>query len=148
VGKEVLLVGSGAIATRACIGAESTIMNPQIEADAVVTARSLIGDRGQFLPPPAPAVEANGTQDPPPSAAAGIAQNGQSPAASPPPAETNGAAADRNGAGAQSSDEAEASTLAAAKMVYGREQVMQLMKTLFPHRDMLNGDQNQSDNSS
>ena len=151
LGKEVLLVGCGAIAPRACIGAESTVMNPQIEADAVIPARSLIGDRGQPLPSPAPPAATNGAQAPrqPESASEDTSQNGKSPAASTPaPPENNGASAENNGATEPSADESEASTLAAANMVYGRDQVMQLVKTLFPHRDMLNGNQNGSDDSS
>jgi carbon dioxide concentrating mechanism protein CcmN len=151
LGKEVLLVGCGAIAPRACIGAESTVMNPQIEADAVIPARSLIGDRGQPLPSPASTTDTNGAQasPKPESASENTSQNGQSPEAPPPVAtDNNSSKAEENGASEKSSEAAEVSTLTAANMVYGRDQVMQLVKTLFPHRDMLNGNQNGSDDSS
>lgn len=131
LGKEVLLVGTGRVGTRACIGAESTLINPQVEADAVVPARSLIGDNGQALPNPPPA-EAQGGDRPVTSS-----QNGKAPDAAPSPVEENGAS--------ESPDQApEAGTLAATNMVYGREQVMQLVKTLFPHRDLLNGNNGNS----
>jgi carbon dioxide concentrating mechanism protein CcmN len=151
LGKEVLLVGCGAIAPRACIGAESTVMNPQIEADAVIPARSLIGDRGQPLPSPAPPADTNGAPAPPKpeTASEGTSQNGQSPEATPPAAtDNNSSKAEENGTSEKPSAAAEESTLTAANMVYGREQVMQLVKTLFPHRGMLNGNQNGSDDSS
>jgi carbon dioxide concentrating mechanism protein CcmN len=143
LGKEVLLVGTGFIGARACIGAESTLLNPLVPADAVIPARSLIGEHGQSLPPPAAASTTNGHH------AVNREQTGQSPpatasAAIPENRETAGPSAS-SAASAPAPEQGADSALTAAKMVYGREQVMQLMKTLFPHRDLLNGN---SDNTS
>jgi carbon dioxide concentrating mechanism protein CcmN len=125
-------------------------MNPQIGADAVVPARSLIGDNGQPLKSPTSTADTNGSQGPPDPGAEpeSGSQNGKPPEQVPSEAVNNNSKVEENGASEQTSDEAEASTLAAANMVYGRDQVMQLVKTLFPHRDMLNGNQNGSDDSS
>jgi carbon dioxide concentrating mechanism protein CcmN len=62
LGREVLAVGRGWIGANACVGAGTTAIDPQIPADTVVAAASLVGDRsrdgavaGQAgLPPPAP----------------------------------------------------------------------------------------------
>lgn len=114
LGKEVLLVGTGKIGDRACIGAESTLINPQMDADQVVPARSLLGD---FAP---------------------VSQNGTIPSAT-----SNGNAA-TNGGSADPSDYQESGSLASANVVYGRDQVMQLVKTLFPHRNQLNSNSDSS----
>ncbi len=61
IGRGVLIVGSGEIDRNACIGAGSTVMNPQIEAGDVIPTHSILGDtsRGEVsvvetpnLPPP------------------------------------------------------------------------------------------------
>ncbi|ASC70706.1 Transferase [Halomicronema hongdechloris C2206] len=43
LGSDVVVVGQGQIGTRACIGAESTIINPAIASEQVVPANSLLG---------------------------------------------------------------------------------------------------------
>ena len=125
VGQAVLLLGTGTIGAHACIGAESTLINPAVAAAAVVSARSLIGDRSAEQP--ANPAETNGHA---PSAAS---QNGSTPTptADPKPAAANNGQVAHNGHG-----------LATYDPVYGREQVRQLMKTLFPHRDALNVEDN------
>jgi carbon dioxide concentrating mechanism protein CcmN len=61
VGRGVLIVGSGSIDRNACIGAGTTVFNPQIEEGDVVPTHSIVGDlsRGEVsvvetpdLPPP------------------------------------------------------------------------------------------------
>jgi carbon dioxide concentrating mechanism protein CcmN len=47
VGRGVLIVGSGSIDRNACIGAGSTVMNPQIESGAVIPTHSILGDRSR-----------------------------------------------------------------------------------------------------
>jgi carbon dioxide concentrating mechanism protein CcmN len=47
VGRGVLIVGSGSIERNACIGAGSTVMNPQIESGSVIPTHSIIGDRSR-----------------------------------------------------------------------------------------------------
>ena len=69
IGRGVLIVGSGGIDRNACIGAGTTIFNPQIEAGDVIPTHSILGDtsRGEVsveeetpdLPAPA--------ADPPPA---------------------------------------------------------------------------------
>ncbi len=62
IGRGVLIVGSGGIDRNACIGAGTTIFNPQIEEGDVIPTHSILGDtsRGEVsvvetpdLPPPA-----------------------------------------------------------------------------------------------
>ncbi|MEM6714049.1 MAG: hypothetical protein AAF622_03160 [Cyanobacteria bacterium P01_C01_bin.147] len=108
LGTGVLIVGQGLVGPHACIGAESSLLNPDVTAGAVVPARSLLGINNQ-----------QGDHDDP---------NGQSAA--------SGSPTTADSATAASEPE---SNLAPANIVYGREQVTQLMKTLFPHRDALNG---------
>jgi carbon dioxide concentrating mechanism protein CcmN len=66
IGRGVLIVGSGGIDRNACIGAGSTLMDPQIESGAVIPTHSILGDRSrgevsvvetpdQPTPAPAPA---------------------------------------------------------------------------------------------
>ena len=61
IGRGVLIVGSGGIDRNACIGAGTTIFNPQIEDGDVIPTHSILGDtsRGEVsvvetpdLPPP------------------------------------------------------------------------------------------------
>ena len=133
LGKEVLLVGTGCIGVRACIGAESTLMNPQVEKDAVVPARSLIGGHGQRLPSPSTPRRDDHSPETEP-------QNGRSsPPSTVDDGDDSGATAQANGTSPHQNPADDSHDLTASRMVYGREQVMQLVKTLFPHRDSLNG---------
>lgn len=114
VGQGVLLLGAGTIGAQACIGAESTLIDPKVEANQVVPSRSLCGDTSRSLnPAQPPADEAS-------------SQNGKAPAIKETAAvgSTEPSAADNNGA-----------SLVPNTAVYGREQVMQLVYTLFPHRN-------------
>ena len=130
LGVGVLIVGQGWVKAQVCVGAESTLFNPQIEASAVIPARSLLGVP-QAPPSDRPPADQNGhapspdIDAPPPVATETVAessQNGQSPEPHEPP----------------SSEAAIAESPAPGRVVYGRHQVNQLMKTLFPHRDALN----------
>lgn len=132
LGKEVLLVGAGYIGEKACIGAESTLINPQIEADAAIPARSLLDTSFSSSDTPdttfsnshSSSSEANGTgnvlsavvEDPSTGASIEDNDNGEPMSSSP----------------------------SSEQPVYGRDQVMQLVKTLFPHRDSLNGNNGSS----
>lgn len=119
LGTGVLIVGQGIVGPHACIGSESSLLNPQVTAGAVIPARSLLGVQAQ-------------------SSSGQSQQNGHSgPAVSPQPHQ-NGAQSSGSAAAVITETEA-AAGLASARTVYGREQVTQLMKTLFPHRDALNG---------
>ncbi|MGP1375543.1 MAG: hypothetical protein ACTS3T_22140 [Almyronema sp.] len=124
LGNGVLIVGSGRVGVHACIGAEATVLNPAIADGAAIAAKSLIGDGSRQMavtsvdvdPATATAkVDQNG--DAAPVEAASEAANAQSEAS----AETNGSG-----------------KLAQFSQVYGKEQVNQLLSTLFPHRRPLN----------
>ena len=117
LGSGVLIVGWGLVGPHACIGAESSLFNPQIAAGGVLTARSLHGIPGTDTDISA-------------------ASNGQVASSAHPSNEPEAAEAANNGAAEPQSDE---EGLAPSRIVYGREQLTQLMKTLFPHRDALNG---------
>ena len=112
LGKGVLLLGAGTVGTRACVGADSTLINPMIEADQVIPARSLIGDTSRSL-------------NAQPSSASPLGcLNGQSSRASAVVVAAQGSEVSANGSNPASQNGA----------VYGRDQVMQLVQTLFPYR--------------
>jgi carbon dioxide concentrating mechanism protein CcmN len=73
IGRGVLIVGSGSIDRNACIGAGSTVMDPQIESGAVIPTHSILGDRSRGevsvvetpdLPPPPQAPADSAQVDP------------------------------------------------------------------------------------
>jgi carbon dioxide concentrating mechanism protein CcmN len=63
LGRGVLVIGSGTIERNACIGAGTTIIDPQVEAGAAIATHSLLGDRSRGEvsvvenPPPATPVK-------------------------------------------------------------------------------------------
>jgi carbon dioxide concentrating mechanism protein CcmN len=128
LGSGVLIVGQGLVGPHACIGAESSLFNPQITAGAVLPARSLHGMPGAG---PDSSVASNGqvTSSAHPSDEHDTGSDPSTAGAVEPEAIANGAA----------ETPPEEGGLAPNRTVYGREQVTQLMKTLFPHRDALNG---------
>ena len=74
IGRGVLIVGSGSIDRNVCIGAGSTVLNPQIEDGDVVPTHSILGDssRGEVsvveTPDlPTPSESPTTVDDPPPS---------------------------------------------------------------------------------
>jgi carbon dioxide concentrating mechanism protein CcmN len=123
VGPGGLLLGQGRIGENACIGAESTLIHPQVAAAAVVPAHSLWGDPSDRGQSSSTASETHGRQTSVNSTADGIPGESSSTleAASIPDA---AGPLDTNGAG----------VLATHTVIYGREQVTQLIATLFPHR--------------
>ncbi|MGD1860431.1 MAG: hypothetical protein ACFB0E_10730 [Leptolyngbyaceae cyanobacterium] len=124
LGGGVLIVGQGIVGAHACIGSDTTLFNPQVEAGAVIPARSLV-----YLPE----AQLNGT-------AAEAANNHASDPATSVESVHNGDTIESGSAMAASAASQElVQDSALARIVYGREQVEQLMKTLFPHRDSLNG---------
>lgn len=52
LGSGVLVVGPGRIGHHACIGANSTVINPNVEAHGVVAPKALLGDPSQLKTPP------------------------------------------------------------------------------------------------
>lgn len=122
LGKGVLLLGAGTVGAKTCIGAESTLINPKVEAEQVIPARSLFGDphRSQELDD-SPKAEAN-------------SQNGKVPHNA-----TVEAEAEKS---AESEVQSDSTTSNGA--VYGRAQVAQLVQTLFPYRNATMSDSNSS----
>lgn len=121
IGREVLVLGAGTIGPQACIGAESTLINPSIESHHVVPARSLLGDssRGNDL---------DALQD-----QKGSSQNEASAKSTP---QSNGIGPPSAPALPNEADAAEqiSTSVKQGNTVYGREQVTRLVGILFPHR--------------
>lgn len=133
LGEGVLLVGAGIVGYNACIGAKSTLIHPDVAVDQVVPARSLLGDTS-----PSGNVGVSGVSPPPRIDSV----NGQGPATT-----NNGAstAAAQPLPAEEPAEQSETSPSPAPNnTVYGRSQVMQLVNTLFPHR---NATLSQSDSS-
>lgn len=108
LGRDVLILGAGKIGQKACVGADSTVINPDIQASQVLPARSLLGDI---------------------SRASGIG-NKQVP-------QDDQAVANGNGASSLSASSTAAVPSPASTVVYGRDQVMRLVEILCPHRQPL-----------
>lgn len=140
LGAGVLVVGQGRIGSHTCIGSGTTLINPQLRSHQVVGAKSLLGDpsSSQGSPPeakPGPdlnsacrAMGLNGRVE------TGIDANGSGPA------DTNliGETADLNHQPSRHSVDQNGQTQNGSPPVYGRDQVSQLLDTLFPHRRALN----------
>ncbi len=146
LGANVLVVGHGSIGTNACISAGSTVINPAIEAEAILPPDTLIESSTAAVSPPVHSTHsftnsfANGKVQQPfgySSSTNGVqsgysvSQNGAAQKCFQSGASQNGAIQNGNGA---SSLEVRPSY----DRVYGRDQVSQLISTLFPHRQPLN----------
>ena len=135
LGSGVLIVGRGRVGAQACVGAGSTLINPQLSPRAVVAPRSVVGDfsRREGAGEPARAPEAPAPASPAPENAASTSAPEQSSIeAVAPEAETAAQAAANNG-----HSNGHNSNGAGFSHVYGRDQVQQLLTTLFPHRQSL-----------
>lgn len=106
LGSGVLVLGHGTVGTQTCVGAESTVINPNLAAGEIVAARSLLGDPSSL---------------PSPSREGGAAA----------------AAAESDVAESAEVTTVEEGAIAHHTVVYGRDQVTQLIQTLFPHRRSL-----------
>jgi len=148
LGSGVLVVGSGHIGHHACIGANSTLINPAVKAHQVVPPKSLWGD--PTAPQgPAPGTESPPPPEPPPSPGPATPSGERVPVAAaelgneePAAIAVDSPAADAtNGAVPPGSSPPLANAVAPTNgaHVYGKQQVSQLLDTLFPHRRPLNG---------
>jgi len=120
LGTATLLVGSGKIGANACIGAMSTVVNPEVREGQTIASKSYFGEDSIFSPG-----DLAGTQvvtDPDPSLHPPSDLHSSVPAAVPP---------------MPSSDSAPSPSfqMANGKPVYGIEAFYRLMAMLFPHRD-------------
>ncbi|WP_310487367.1 hypothetical protein [Chamaesiphon sp. VAR_69_metabat_338] len=70
IGRGVLIIGSGTIERNACIGAGTTVIDPQIAEGEVIPTHSLLGDRSRGevsvvdSPPPSPPTPATPAHQP------------------------------------------------------------------------------------
>jgi len=129
VGSAVLLVGSGKIGAKACIGAAATLVNPTVEAGQMILQNSFHGslelDGAVDLITP----EVLGATDAPENLTI------------PPETKTNGAMTPEEDASANASGQPTRGSEgpAIASQVYGLEAFYRLMTMLFPHRDFPSG---------
>ncbi len=136
LGTVVLLFGQVKIGASACIGTGTTIFNTTVEAFQVIPANSLVGDTSRSLSPEeqaeqeavAKAPDPNPVQPTPPQPRSQT-DIGQPPTPTPPAApESSEPATD-----VPVPSTTEPATAESAALVYGRNHVAHLMKTLFPH---------------
>jgi carbon dioxide concentrating mechanism protein CcmN len=134
LGANVLVVGHGTVGTNACISAGSTLINPAIAAESVVPPDSLMNEQISTTPTNAAPTHTTATSTfvtPDPfnygggygTPANGVQSNYQ-----------NGQANSQNG---QANGSSSLSVQATNGKVYGRDQVSQLISALFPHRQPL-----------
>lgn len=146
LGANVLVVGHGSIGANACISAGSTLINPAVEAAAILPPDTLIEPFQAAMSP-------SGMSPPTIPVANGFASNngfdnnkvkqsfGYSHSTN---SVQSGYSASQNGA-AQSDTAQNGQSASSLEVrpsydrVYGREQVSQLISTLFPHRQPLDG---------
>lgn len=125
IGAGVLVVGTGKIGVNACIGSDSTAIDPAVEAQYVVASGSLIGDRSRRVGEPSPDMAAEpepATENPEPEPEPVTENSEPEPAtenSEPEPARTQPASEPQTRMGPQ---------------VYGHTQINELLKTLLPHR--------------
>jgi carbon dioxide concentrating mechanism protein CcmN len=133
LGANVLVIGHGTIGVNSCISAGSTLINPALTAETIVPPDSLVGAQpvpvanyststngvqSSYLPNQ-PSSDRNRTQ----ANSSGFSQNGFS---------QNGFS--QNGSANGSSS---LSVKPSNSPVYGRDQISELISTLFPHRQPL-----------
>lgn len=166
LGAGVLVVGSGTIGARACVGPVSTVFNCSVESEQVVAPGSLLGDQGrsgtedqkveepvESVPEVEPEPEVD-TEEPesevavePPTSNPSATQSSIHSAiarnliANIPTTHTTG------NLETPSSEETSVETSTNAPesepvnpSVYGQQHLQRLMATLFPHRQQLDGD--------
>jgi carbon dioxide concentrating mechanism protein CcmN len=124
LGPGVLVLGAGSIGENACVGSDSTLINPQLAANGALPARSLQGDPSRLLN--GAAAQSDERFGQPKKGDGSTAEIPAGPAAS--------AASKPAPAAPSEGDPGAGATLATHTVVYGREQVTQLIQTLFPHR--------------
>ena len=154
----VCVVGQGWIGAGACLGADVTVINPAIAAHSTVAPKSLVGDRSRWnaaTPNLANGASGNGSSN---NGASnnGAFNNGSSSngASDLPPVDSNLAASAQLGSAHSASANAETESsdavsggLASFNHVYGKQQMNQLLNTLFPHRQALNNAENNNGSS-
>ena len=131
IGAGVLVVGHGTIGAKACIGAETTLLNPVITAKQVVPAGTIIGDESRSVTLSSSSqeksdpgeVQTSSTDHPKNS------QSEESSEVSPKTSSVSDSTA---------ATSLEKSPNPTASIVYGQVHLNQLLNTLLPHRRSLN----------
>ncbi len=146
LGAGVLVVGSGTIGARACIGPVSTLINYSVKSDTVVAPGSLLGDESRVVKTgkgagtpkqETPKVQSTATEA---SIHSAIARN---VAANPARATQTSSGANRSGGTKKQSPLQESRSLSretpetSSTTVSGHQHLQRLMATLFPHRQQL-----------
>lgn len=152
LGSGVLVVGAGRIGPNACIGADSTLINPDVLASQVVPANALWGDPIRLQGAnPAESSQAQDQQRSTPEPQPLSSVSGSEEALPPESTDTSEMASslpsDSSHAETEASDTADLIADADTATpngthpspVHGQKQVQQLIATLFPHRQLLNG---------
>ncbi|WP_413160829.1 carbon dioxide concentrating mechanism protein [Capilliphycus salinus ALCB114379] len=147
IGAGVLVVGHGTIGAKACIGAETTLLNPAIAAKQVVPAGSIVGDQSRSVTLSSASEEAEETEEAklprevePDSTVEEVEpdstdQPEESPPEEPSPEKPPTESAPDSTTGASS---LEKSVNSPATIVYGQVRLNHLLNTLLPHRKSLN----------
>jgi carbon dioxide concentrating mechanism protein CcmN len=117
LGTKVLVIGSGRIGAKACIGAMSTICESSIDAEQVIPPNSLISKRSDIHS------DVREESDQPSEMSADAASPAASSSA---PSTTNEASSEEN------------LDLRQSHIIYGQASFNRMMLALFPHRQSLN----------
>ena len=149
IGAGVLVVGRGTIGAKACIGAETTLLNPAIAPRQVVPANAIVGDESRSVnvssaspdqPDPggaeAPPVGSPPEETPPEGSPWDDAPPEDLPPEDLPPEDLPSGEVRET---APPSSSALSSTATASQaLVYGQVHLNHLLNTLLPHRKSLN----------
>ncbi len=155
LGANVLVIGQGSIGANACISAGSTVVNPAVEAEAILppdtlieSSQAAISAAGVSYASAYPAHDFANDKVSQPfgySPSANGVQSGYSAfkeSASPNGSFQSGSSqndASQNGTSQNGNGASSLEVRPADNKVYGREQVSQLISALFPHRQPLDG---------
>jgi carbon dioxide concentrating mechanism protein CcmN len=149
LGAGVLIVGSGKISDRACIGTASTLIETSVNAMEVIAPGTLLVDSSRqetLSSPPASnnhtEPESNGSHPSPqpdisPPAATSAAENNGSQVNghTPNPTQSDGETAEDNHQTPPDSDSSSQQQPPSSTTIYGQTHIERLMVTLFPHKE-------------
>ncbi|MCU0547515.1 MAG: carbon dioxide concentrating mechanism protein [Oscillatoriaceae cyanobacterium Prado104] len=139
LGAGVLVVGKGTIGQNACIGAGTTLIDPQVDRLLILPAGSLIGDNSRQVPAAAttePATPATSPLPVEPPAEPPVEPPVEPPAE--PPVEPPQTEAQTASEAPAAADEQPAPSGDVPTILYGQAHINRLLGTLFPHRQAFN----------
>jgi carbon dioxide concentrating mechanism protein CcmN len=136
LGAGVLVVGSGVIGDRACIGAMTTLFNQSVEPNAMIAPGTMLVSESPTLEEPIaePASDASPQAEP----------EAVTEEISDPNLPQSGPAADESDESDEIDSPIVSDSSARAASVYGQAYVNQMLGRLFPHQQDLNGSGNSS----